>query len=99
VFREAARQAQWLAASDPSGFQVSVNKSPVQFRRDAALYQGWLDYLRELGLPAQSIVIEITEGVLMDGAQQVIERLRSTARWGCRWRWTISAPAIRRCRT
>lgn len=76
VFREAARQAQaWQASIDPS-FQVSVNKSPVQFRRDAEMYEGWLAYLEELGLPRQSIVIEITESVLMQGAEQVLARLR-----------------------
>jgi diguanylate cyclase (GGDEF)-like protein/PAS domain S-box-containing protein len=76
VFREAARQArQWQERIDPA-FQVCVNKSPVQFRRDADLYQGWIDYLGELGLPRQSIVIEITESVLMEGAEQVLARLR-----------------------
>ena len=76
VFREAARQVQlWQTTIDP-GFQVSVNKSPVQFRRDAALYEGWLGYLQELGLPTASIVIEIAEGVLMQGVDKVIERLR-----------------------
>jgi diguanylate cyclase (GGDEF)-like protein/PAS domain S-box-containing protein len=76
VFREAAQQVQrWQKSIHPS-FQISVNKSPVQFRRDADLYQKWLDYLTEIGLPRQSIVIEITEGVLMDGAEQVIERLQ-----------------------
>ncbi|TFW33107.1 putative bifunctional diguanylate cyclase/phosphodiesterase [Massilia horti] len=76
VFREAARQVQrWQRSIDPQ-FQVTVNKSPVQFRRDAALYQAWLDYLRELQLPPQSIIIEINEGVLLDGVDQVIERLR-----------------------
>jgi diguanylate cyclase (GGDEF)-like protein/PAS domain S-box-containing protein len=76
VFREAALQVQrWQRTIDP-GFQVSVNKSPVQFRRDAGLYEAWLDYLRELNLPPQSIVIEINEGVLLDGVDKVIERLR-----------------------
>jgi diguanylate cyclase (GGDEF)-like protein/PAS domain S-box-containing protein len=76
VFRQAAAQAQrWQRLIDPS-FQVSVNKSPLQFRRDAALYQSWIAYLGELGLPSHSIVIEITESVLMDGVEQVIERLR-----------------------
>jgi diguanylate cyclase (GGDEF)-like protein/PAS domain S-box-containing protein len=76
VFREAARQARrWQLLIDPS-FQVSVNKSPLQFRRDADQYQSWFNYLDELGLPPQSMVIEITESVLMDGVEQVIERLR-----------------------
>ncbi len=76
VLREAARQARrWQELVDPA-FQISVNKSPVQFRRDASLYEGWIAYLKELALPANSIVVEITESVLMDGVEQVIERLR-----------------------
>jgi diguanylate cyclase (GGDEF)-like protein/PAS domain S-box-containing protein len=76
VFREAARQvARWQKVIDKS-FQVSVNKSPLQFRRDVEQYDTWLSWLQDLGLGAQSIVIEITESVLMDGVEQVIERLR-----------------------
>jgi diguanylate cyclase (GGDEF)-like protein/PAS domain S-box-containing protein len=76
VFREAARQVlRWQQTIDPA-FQVSVNKSPVQFRRDGDLYQGWLECLKELGLPAQSILIEITEDVLLEGAEKVIARLQ-----------------------
>jgi diguanylate cyclase (GGDEF)-like protein/PAS domain S-box-containing protein len=76
VFRQAAAQTQrWQRLIDPS-FQVSVNKSPLQFRRDADLYESSISYLAELGLPPQSMVIEITESVLMDGVEQVIERLR-----------------------
>ncbi|MFK3737089.1 putative bifunctional diguanylate cyclase/phosphodiesterase [Massilia sp. TN1-12] len=76
VFREAARQVQAWQRSIAPDFQVSVNKSPVQFRRDAALYQGWFDYLQQLGLPPRSIVAEIGENVLMDGTERVVERLR-----------------------
>jgi EAL domain-containing protein (putative c-di-GMP-specific phosphodiesterase class I) len=75
VFRAAARQVQQWQQSIHPAFQVSVNKSPVQFRGDAALHLAWLDYLTELGLAPQSIVIEIAEGVLMEGAEKVIERL------------------------
>ncbi|WP_020652244.1 putative bifunctional diguanylate cyclase/phosphodiesterase [Massilia niastensis] len=76
VLREAALQVQrWQQAFDPA-FQVSVNKSPVQFRRDPELYQGWLDFLRQLELAPRSIVIEIGESVLLDGMDAVIERLR-----------------------
>jgi diguanylate cyclase (GGDEF)-like protein/PAS domain S-box-containing protein len=76
VFREAARQVRrWQDSIAPS-FQVSVNKSPVQFRRDATLYQGWLECMRALDLPPRSIVVEIGESTLLDGADRVIERLR-----------------------
>jgi len=75
VFREAARQAQRWQARIAPGFQVSVNKSPVQFRRDPALYQGWQDCMRQLALPARSIVVEINESTLLDGDARVAERL------------------------
>jgi diguanylate cyclase (GGDEF)-like protein/PAS domain S-box-containing protein len=75
VFRQAARQVQeWQRSLHPS-FQVSVNKSPVQFRRDPDSYQSWFDYLHELNLPPDSLVVEITEDVLVDGASHVIDRL------------------------
>jgi diguanylate cyclase (GGDEF)-like protein/PAS domain S-box-containing protein len=75
VFREAARQVQRWQRSIAPDFQVSVNKSPVQFRRDGGQYQGWLDYLRELQLPPQSIVVEISEGALTGAADALLSRL------------------------
>ena len=75
VFRQAAAQVQRWQAEFGAEFQISVNQSPVQFRGESALYQGWLDCVEALGLPPRSIVIEITEGVLLDGATQVSERL------------------------
>jgi diguanylate cyclase (GGDEF)-like protein/PAS domain S-box-containing protein len=75
VFREAARQVQCWQRSIAADFQVSVNKSPVQFRRDAGQYQGWLDYLREMKLPPQSLVVEISEGALSGGADVLLGRL------------------------
>ncbi|WP_317204937.1 putative bifunctional diguanylate cyclase/phosphodiesterase [Janthinobacterium sp.] len=76
VFREAVLQVKrWQSELDPL-FKVSVNKSPVEFRCDAAFYQGWMDYLAEQGLPAGSVIIEITEGVLREEARHVVERLR-----------------------
>jgi EAL domain-containing protein (putative c-di-GMP-specific phosphodiesterase class I) len=75
VFREAARQVQCWQRTIAADFQVSVNKSPVQFRRDAGQYQGWLDYLREMKLPPQSLVVEISEGALSGGADVLLGRL------------------------
>jgi diguanylate cyclase (GGDEF)-like protein/PAS domain S-box-containing protein len=82
VFRQAARQARvWLDELGP-GFQVGINLSPAQFRGDTALYLGWLNHASQLGLPPRSIVIEITEGVLMDNTAQVVERLRDLREMG-----------------
>jgi diguanylate cyclase (GGDEF)-like protein/PAS domain S-box-containing protein len=76
VFRHAARQVQKWQRTLHQTFQISVNKSPVQFRRDPESYQAWFDYLSDLKLPPNSLVVEITEGVLVDGGKSVIERLK-----------------------
>lgn len=54
--------------------QISVNKSPVQFR-ETIVNLDWLAYLTENKLPGESIVIEITEGLLMDNNTSTMERL------------------------
>lgn len=75
VFQEAMRQAaQWRTLHDPV-FQISINKSPVQFLREDDTKAVWADYLKELGLPGQSIVIEITEGLLLDTSVTVTDKL------------------------
>ena len=75
VFKEAAKQVKHWRVTYDANFQISVNKSPTQFRQSDHTYQSWLDYLRELGLPGQSITIEITEGLLLDAASDVTDKL------------------------
>lgn len=78
VFHEAAHQVmRWRENLHP-GFQVSINKSPVQLRQDGeepdqAL---WVSHLASLGLPGESIVIEITEGLLLDARNSIVQRMR-----------------------
>lgn len=55
--------------------QISVNKSPVQFRADRHHQEDWLLLLEQLGLSGHNIVVEITEGVLMDTDLRVTARL------------------------
>ncbi len=65
VFKEAARQAKlWQQTYDPA-FQISINVSPIQFEF-ASLHEGWAAYLGEIDLSGGGVVVEITEGVLMD---------------------------------
>jgi EAL domain-containing protein (putative c-di-GMP-specific phosphodiesterase class I) len=52
-------------------FQISVNKSPVQFSRGKHGSSVWMGQLLALGLTGKSIVIEITEGVLMESKADV----------------------------
>ena len=74
VFREAAdRMRQWRDRGY-SCTQVSVNKSPGQFVADDC-GETWLDYLRQIGLPGECMVIEITEGLLLDERAEITGKL------------------------
>jgi diguanylate cyclase (GGDEF)-like protein/PAS domain S-box-containing protein len=76
IFKEVAGQVKhWREAYD-SAFQISVNKSPLQFLNERGTSAAWLDYLQQLGLPGQSLALEITEGMLMDTRTGIIEQLR-----------------------
>ena len=75
TFRDAALQAShWRTHRHPR-FQLSVNKSPAQFQRERDTHAAWLDYIREIGLPAQAIVVEITEGLLLDANDAISGQL------------------------
>ncbi len=75
VFREAARQTQlWRARLDPR-FQISVNKSPVQFHRADEDRAQWLRELAALRLPRHALTVEITESLLLDPSANVADHL------------------------
>nr|WP_319633136.1 EAL domain-containing protein [Janthinobacterium sp. FT68W] len=76
VFRQVVRQARQWQDAHGAVFQIGINKSAVEFRCDAALYQDWGHALTRAGLAPGAIVIETTEAVLLDEARQVGERLR-----------------------
>ncbi|HEY3325725.1 MAG TPA: EAL domain-containing protein [Novimethylophilus sp.] len=75
VFHEAVDQVERWRASHHVGFQISVNKSPVQFHDENKSHADWFDHLQKLGLPGQSIVVEITEGLLLDASSVVTDKL------------------------
>lgn len=75
VFHEAAHQSlRWRTSIQPD-FQISVNMSPLQFRNDGISHITWFDFLRRLGIPGDGIVVEITEGLLMDLDQGISAQL------------------------
>jgi diguanylate cyclase (GGDEF)-like protein/PAS domain S-box-containing protein len=66
VFRQAAEQVRhWRKALAPN-FQISVNRSPVQFQHEDSGQASWGLQLQAMGLPGESVVVEITEGLLLD---------------------------------
>ena len=75
VFMQAASQAKsWRAALHPN-FQISINKSPVQFHHVSAGHGAWLDHLQALELPGAALAVEITEGLLLDANSAVTQKL------------------------
>ena len=81
VFTQAARQAARWRQFKPD-FQISVNKSPVQFRANRNSHQAWMDQLAAMGLPGNSLAIEITEGLLLDATVPVMRQLQEFHRQG-----------------
>lgn len=76
VFKESARWAKHWSDQFAADFQVSVNKSPVQFRSGNQRFSSdWSGHLRELGLPGKNMVIEITEGLLLNADAEVTDEL------------------------
>ncbi|GIZ52217.1 sensor domain-containing protein [Noviherbaspirillum aridicola] len=74
VFRQAAQHSRRWGERLGQPFQISVNKSPVQFLgrgRDS----DWGGHLKDLGLAGSSISVEITEGLLLDASPIIIDRL------------------------
>ncbi|MEE9330684.1 MAG: EAL domain-containing protein [Methylophilaceae bacterium] len=70
VFLEALEQSIEWRKSIHSNFQISINKSPVQFyniaNSESDDYLNWPNYLRDRGLSGECIAVEITEGLLLD---------------------------------
>ena len=84
VFREATEQLRvWRTFVRPD-MVLSINCSPLAFsalpRDDAP--SPWRARLDELELPGDSIVLEITEGLLLEAGARVTEALSKVAREG-----------------
>lgn len=76
VFRQATETAKRWSDQFSSEFQVSVNLSPVQFKIDKhSFISGWEDYFKKSGLSGKNIVVEITEGLLLNAEPGIIDKL------------------------
>ncbi len=79
VLREACR----LAVAHLDGASVSVNVSPLQFR-DRQFVETVGTVLRETGLAAERLEIEITESVLIDDDKRAVSVLKNLKQLGIR---------------
>ncbi|WP_165973813.1 EAL domain-containing protein [Paucimonas lemoignei] len=74
VFQQAVTYSRQWSELIKAPFQIAVNKSPVQFslpKKDA-----WIDFLHSEGGTTPHIVVEITEGLLMQTSSQVTNLLQ-----------------------
>ncbi|NTV11888.1 MAG: EAL domain-containing protein, partial [Zoogloea sp.] len=74
VFRQAALAARRWRDLGQRDIKVSVNKSPRQFQAGNT-QEAWPEFLNEIGLSAECLVIEITEGLLLENRPEVAEKL------------------------
>lgn len=81
VFKESALWAQRWSKHIGQTFQISVNKSPVQFQSKSK-YTSWTEYLQMLGLPGKCISVEITEGLLLNAECSVDAQLQEYSNAG-----------------
>ena len=75
VFEQAARQSVLWRERYGKVIQISVNKSPIQFRDEGTGFAEWIALLSELNISDSGICIEITEGLLLDASMGVAEKL------------------------
>lgn len=74
IFKEAADFTKHITQITGQAFQISVNKSPIQFH-ERLQGEDWVLYLNKIGLDPKQIVVEITEGLLLDSDTLVKSRL------------------------
>ncbi|HEX6936516.1 MAG TPA: EAL domain-containing protein [Actinomycetes bacterium] len=84
ALKESCRQAaRWQRYAGPGGrFKVAVNVSARQL--EAGLPRLVRDALSHSGLPGQALTLEMTESVLMDRTDEVVELLRRIKTMGVR---------------
>lgn len=79
IFEEAVNQVvKWRKLLNPN-FQISINKSPVQFLaanlNKYKKHLNWPSYLEQFNLPGDCISVEITERLLLDGNESISNQL------------------------
>ncbi len=75
VFEEAIEFTTKIQRESSQSFQMTINTSPVQYGKNGMDVPSWFEYLGRFGLSGENIIVEITEGVLMETRESVVDRL------------------------
>jgi diguanylate cyclase (GGDEF)-like protein len=65
LFMDVIEQVLYLRKNFNDKFQISINTSPVQYKKNSGNISNWLNYLNEHNIPVDAIALEITENLLM----------------------------------
>jgi len=75
VFLEATIETVEVVKNHGSDFQMSINTSPLQYRKNGMNISSWFNQLHAYGLAGRNLVLEITEGILMETSESVRKNL------------------------
>ena len=84
VLQEACAQAQRWRAAGWTDLTISVNVSPVQFKR-GSVQDSVAQALADSGLPSANLELELTESLLIQDSLALIESLAKLRRMGVRF--------------
>ena len=84
VLQEACSQAQRWRAAGWTDLTISVNVSPVQFKR-GSVQESVAQALADSGLPSTNLELELTESLLIQDSLALVESLASLRRMGVRF--------------
>jgi diguanylate cyclase (GGDEF)-like protein/PAS domain S-box-containing protein len=73
MFKEAVQFCKQCASCRNTSFQIGINMSPIQFMsQDNDI--NWVQHLADIGLSGDRIVVEVTEGVLLNASDKTFNR-------------------------
>jgi diguanylate cyclase (GGDEF)-like protein/PAS domain S-box-containing protein len=76
VFTQCVSRAEQWGGKFDRDFQVSINVSPVQFKMETGTFISELQaYMQGFDISGRNIIVEITEGLLLDADPEVIDKL------------------------
>ena len=80
-YRATERLVEWRQKYH-SDFKMSVNTSPAQYIDDGCVVSDWFAHLDKLKLPYDSLIVEITEGLLLNLDDNVMNKLDALRKGG-----------------
>lgn len=83
VWREALKF--YSSLERPPGFTLAINVSASQFNSNQHSATNWLELLKEYAIDPSSIVLEITERMMLNQSQRVLRKIAMLQESGCQF--------------